>query len=339
MRLLLVGAGAWGSTWTGVVAAAAGWELSGIVDVDEEVLERVGSRAGVAPARRFTSVAAAVERCSPRAALVAVPPALHAQVALEVLDCGLHCVVEKPFATTLDDARAVVERARRLGLVVMAGQNYRFRRGARTVARLVRAGTIGRVGSLEIRFQRSPVFSGYRLEMDEPLLLDMAVHHFDQVRALLGSDVAAVSAQSFNPPWSPFRGNAAAFARLSMRNGVAVAYSGSYAARGKQTGWDGEWELQGELGSIRWVGDSVLVRPCEPERRRRRRLLRRRAGRSVPLVEMEAEDRAALLAELAAAVRERREPEACGRDNLGTLAAVLAAVESARSGRTVELPG
>ena len=52
-----------------------------------------------------------------------------------------------------------------------------------------------------------------------------------------------------------------------------------------------------------------------------------------------AEGRLGSLTELAAALKEARQPETSGRDNLGTLAVVLAAVESAGRGEPVELPG
>jgi predicted dehydrogenase len=82
---------------------------------------------------------------------------------------------------------------------------------------------------------------------------------------------------------------------------------------------------------VRLFGDA-------PERQGRvARRLGRPAGRTVPLVELAETARAGVLAEFAAAIREAREPETSGRDNLLTLELVFAAVEAAASGRAVRL--
>jgi predicted dehydrogenase len=96
--------------------------------------------------------------------------------------------------------------------------------------------------------------------------------------------------------------------------------------------------LQGAEGALAWSGDDVRLFGDAPERQGRvARRLGRLAGRTVPLVELAKTGRAGVLAEFAAAIREGREPETSGRDNLLTLELVFAAVEAAASGRAVRL--
>lgn len=335
MRVLQVGAGSWGSSWAQIVTRAPSVELAGIVDVDLDALGRLGDLAGVPPERRFRSLAEALARVKVDVALVVVPPAAHAVVAVEALEAGLHCLVEKPFALGLAEAEDAVRRAEDAGRILMVNQDQRYTRGARTVRRLVAEGALGSVGAIRIRFSQTATVRPFHLELAEPLLLDMAIHHFDQLRAIDG-EIARVWARTFNPAWSPFPGNAAADVLLETNGGTTyVTYSGTWAARGRDTSWSGEWEIQGERGTILWSGDRVEIVAAQERRpgRRLKRLLRRR----VELDRIVAEGRLGSLTELAAALREARQPETSGRDNLRTLAVALATVESAGRGEPVEL--
>ena len=335
LRIVQVGAGSWGASWAQLAARAPSVELAGIVDSYPDALDRVGDLAGVRPGGRFRSLADALTSIEFDAALVVVPPQAHAEVAVEALEAGLHCLIEKPFTLELDEAEALVRRADEAGRILMVNQDQRYTRGARTVRRLVGEGRVGRVGAIRIGFAQVPSVSPYHLGLSEPLLVDMAIHHFDLVRAI-GIEIDRVWARSFNPPWSPLPGNAAADVLLDGDGGTSsISYSGTWAPRGRSTSWSGEWEIQGERGTIVWNGDRVELLPAEEARSRRR--LRRLIGRRVKLDRIEAEGRLGSLAELAAALRERRRPETSARDNLRTLGVTLAAAESAGSGEWVDL--
>jgi predicted dehydrogenase len=335
VRVLQVGAGSWGSSWAQIVTGAPSVELTGIVDLDPGELARVGDLVGAPPERRFRSLGEAVARVEADAALVVVPPAAHAAVAREALEAGLHCLVEKPFTLRLPEAEELVRRAEDLGLILMVNQDQRYTRGARTVRRLVAEEALGCVGAIRVRFSQAATMKPYHVELAEPLLLDMAVHHFDQLRAL-GGQIDRVWARTFNPTWSPLAGNAAADVLFEADGGrTFVTYSATWAPRGRSTSWSGEWELQGDRGTIVWDGDRVELTIAEEQRSGRWR--RRPRVRRVALDRLGAEDRLGSLAEFAAALNEARQPETSGRDNLGTLAVVLAAVESAAGGEPVDL--
>jgi predicted dehydrogenase len=337
MRMIQVGAGAWGSSWAGIVARSPHWELAALVDPDEAALSPLAATARVPAERCFGSLGDAAAAIEADAVLVVVPPVAHGEIALEALEGGFHCLVEKPLATSIGEAREVVKRADEAGRILMASQNFRFDSGYRTVCGLVADGTIGRAETVFVSFRRAPLFVGFRLEMDEPLIIDMAVHHLDQVRGLLRADTRSLRAHSFNPSWSPFRGNAAASIELMIDGGAVVSYDGSWVARGPETDWNGDWRLEGEAGAIVWSGDSVEVFAADAAPGGRLWRFLRRGQARVPVARLREEGRSGVLAEFAAAISEGRDPETSGRDNLGTLELVFAAVEAARSGQEVRL--
>jgi predicted dehydrogenase len=334
LRLVLVGTGEWGVTWAKEIRAAPGHELTAIAELDVELGRRSAARVGLSAARVFDSVAAAARSSKLDAAVIAVPPAAHCAVALQAFEAGLHCLIEKPLAPTLGECREIVSCGHAAGRVVMVSQNYRFRAGSRTVRRLLSEGAIGRVGAVGICFMRSFTPTGYRLHMDEPLLFDMAVHHFDQLRTVVGLEPTRVWAHTSNPSWSLFEGNAEGFVRLEADDGVSISYVGSWASRGRQTGWGGCWEIQGDSGALQWEDDRIILYPGEPgpSKSRLPRALRAFGPSRLKLDHGAALDRAGVLHEFRSAICERREPEASARDNVRTIALVAAAAESARSG-------
>ena len=333
-RFILVGLGWWGEGWARELLSSPRTELVGIVDTDRAALDSVGDAVGVPASGRFTHVNDALETLDAHAALVVVPPALHAPVSMACLSAGLDVLLEKPFAPTLEEARPVVDLADSLGRTLMISQTFRFRRGPTTVRRLIAAGTIGRVEQIFGTFQKASPFTGFRTEMAEPLIVDMAIHHFDFIRGVFGLEPFKVRARSFNPSWSRFDGNASALVEFATADGAVVSWTGSYVSRGPLTTWDGAWDIHGTRGSLRWAENEVTLRPTEFADTIYLPGAVEKSGdvMSVDLVDMPLEERAAVLDEFVGALDDGREPVPSGRDNLGSIALVLAAAESARRG-------
>jgi predicted dehydrogenase len=315
-------------------------DLAGIVDIDDEALNRVSESVGVEEGKRFRSIEDAL-RSDTKAdtALVVVPPERHVEVVRRAIDAGLNCLVEKPFAPTVAEARALVDLAKSAGTELMVTQSFRFKRGPQTVKRFIERGGIGEIEAVYGRFMNAPPFTGFRVEMDEPLLVDMSVHHFDFIRGILGLEPVSVWATSFNPSWSRFKGNACLTAKFETVSGATIVYTGSWCSRGPATSWDGEWDIQGTRGALVWKENRVHFYPSEFGEAVYFPGTLQRGGdvMEVSLVELESEERGGTLAEFNAALGEGRRPEASGEDNLRTLALVLGAVESVRTGRAIDV--
>ena len=323
-----------GATWAKLIRSAPGFELAAIAEFDAELGLRTATGVGLPPSRVFGSVAAAARGTTLDAAVIAVPPSAHCTVALEALEAGLHCLIEKPLALLIGECREIVSCGHAVGRVVMVSQNYRFRAGSRTVRRLLSEGAVGRIGAVGICFMRSFAPTGYRLQMDEPLLFDMAVHHFDQLRTVVGLEPTRVWARTSNPSWSPFRGNAEGFVRLETDENVSISYVGSWASCGRQTGWGGCWRSRGILARCngRTIGSSSIRMSQNRRSRGWQERCKPSARAGFRLDQGAALDRAGVLDELRSAIRDGRAPEASASDNVRTISLVAAAAESARSG-------
>jgi predicted dehydrogenase len=341
MRLLAVGMGLVGRFWLErVLPLVPEVELVGVVDTDPAALEVVRERLGLPAERCHLSLAAALEPAGADVVLVATTLGGHVPVARAALEAGCHVLTEKPFAPGLAEARALVELAGTRGRALMVNQNYRFYPAVRAVVELIGRGRLGELRQVDVDFRhRSTVAEpngrgGHRL-LAQPLLVDMAVHHFDLMRLVLGREAVSVTCRSWNPAGSGFDGPPSAVATIAFDGGVVASYRGSWLGRGVDTAWAGEWRMTFEQGEVWWTSrggvmspaaDRVLVRTAEGEEREL----------ALPTVRLV--DWAGSLAELAGALRDGREPESSGRENLGTLALTLAAVESAERAAPVAVP-
>ncbi|WGW12209.1 Gfo/Idh/MocA family oxidoreductase [Saxibacter everestensis] len=328
MKLVQVGLGAWGASWLSVVDRSPRWDLAGLVDIDSEAARAAGERYGVPSGTRLADALAE----DVDAVLVIVPPEFHADVAVEAMAAGKHVLIEKPLAHSYPDGLRIVEAARTSGVTAMVSQNYRFSRAARTVQRLVREDVIGRVRQVFIDYHKNPPFEGFRLVMDEPLIVDAMVHHLDQMRGILGIEPALVRARSWNPAWSRFTGNSSAVVDVRTADGATIAYSGSWSSLGPQTSWDGDWNIQGDKGAIIWRNNSIEIHFASlfdtvflPGAREESGVLH------VDLDVVEAEDRPGTLAAFADSIVDGTAPETDVEDNLKSLSLVQATVESARN--------
>src|SRR5712664_2540728 len=185
-------------------------ELVAYVDKDPYALDALRQEAGVPAELCFESLKEAIEATRPQAMLNTTALPAHVAVTKAALEAGLHVLVEKPFAPTLALAQELVEAAAVRGLVLMVSQNYRFFPAPRTIASMVHESALGKLFEVSIDFRRwSPVGPNGRgrhhLE-EQPLLVDMSIHHFDLLRLILSREPQRIYCEAWNPEWTAFGG-------------------------------------------------------------------------------------------------------------------------------------
>lgn len=325
LRVIQVGVGGFGRTWVEVLARSEEVEVVGLVDVDEDVLGEAGKRLGVD--ELFTDFEEALDEVDAEAVLDITPPKFRKEITLKALKAGKHVLSEKPLALSMEDAEAIVRAAEESGRTYMVSQNYRFNPVPRTIRKLLKEEARGRLGYVLVEYQmgRRGKEKDFRTEMEYPLLVDMSIHHFDLMRYMLDSDVEWVQVESFRPSWSWYRHEPSFFMVLKMMDGTLISYSGSWVARGFETTWNGRWRFACSEGSLLWDDDKLYISAG------------RKGRRKAELVDMPLTNQDYSLHEFVQAIREGREPETSGRDNIRSLAVVFASVLSARTGRRVKV--
>lgn len=328
-RVAVVGLGGISDVWLPLLRERPDVEIVAAVDVDTAAAEAALARHGL-EVPLFDGVDAALGATSPSVVVNLTPPQLHRAVGEAALGAGCHVLSEKPLAPTIQDARALVDAAERARRSYAVMQNRRFEVGIRVARNGIAAGRIGKVTITACDFLLAPRFGGFREEMENPLLLDMAIHHFDQARFLTGADAVAVSCHAFNPAGSPFAGDASAICVFEFDDGSVFSYRGSWSAPGTGTSWNGAWRIIGTAGTVSWDGEGAAVAeialPSD--------------GELVAPADREEWDEAwegrtghaGCLDELFGALVEGRRAETDCADNVKSVEMVVAAVESTRRG-------
>ena len=124
--------------------------------------------------------------------VVTTPNRLHAPIACAALERGLGVVVDKPFAVSSSEGRAVIALARERGTMLTVYQNRRWDGDFLTLRRLLHEGALGTPRRLESRFERwRPAPKGDWRERADPdeaggILFDLGSHLIDQALVLFG---------------------------------------------------------------------------------------------------------------------------------------------------------
>jgi predicted dehydrogenase len=179
-RAGVIGAGSLGFHHARILREVAGAEMVGIYDADPARAATVASELGV---HAFPTREALLEAVD--AAVVAVPTTAHAEVALAALDAGVHLLIEKPIATSVEEADAIVERAEANGLTVATGHVERFNGALRACEQYLE----------DPRFAESHRLAPFGPRgTDVAVVLDLMIHDIDLLLGLVRRPVESVDA-------------------------------------------------------------------------------------------------------------------------------------------------
>jgi predicted dehydrogenase len=322
-RVIQVGVGGFGARWRQVIGGSQAVEYAAIVDSNERTLHEVGDALGVDRSRRFTDYREGIAATEADFVLIVVPPAFHREVAFAAYERGLPVLSEKPIADTWEASKEMVAGAERAGVALAISQDYRYQPWCQAIRDTLASGRLGKLDHCLLEYRLNVTDWGkFRHEMQDPLLIEMAIHHFDLMRWLLRRDIGEVMAQTWNPGWNDYAGDCSGALLLRTTAGESILYEASVADRGVQTGWNGFWRIECEHGALCYRGERVFIERFDSDQ-----------PEAIAPPEMPAQRQDYVLRDFLAALEEGRAPETDGRDNLKSLAVVFAALDSTRSGQ------
>lgn len=188
-RIAVIGVGTMGRNHVRVYSETPGVELVGVADADPDLAERV-ARGSHVPA--YADYAQMIERAKPEAVSVVVPTSSHYHVAKRALELGCNVLVEKPIASTFEQAEELVEAAQDLGLVLMVGHIERFNPAIIELKERLASNQLGQI--FQIHARRLGPFPT-RVQ-DVGVIMDLAPHDLDIMRFLNGSEAVRVYAET-----------------------------------------------------------------------------------------------------------------------------------------------
>jgi predicted dehydrogenase len=184
LRAGVIGVGVMGSNHARVLSDMAGVELVAVADPDRKQREFVAGTLGC----EAVADAEALLQVGIDAAIIAAPTHLHHDIAQRCIDQGVHVLVEKPIASTIEESRAIVAAARRAGVTLMVGHVERFNPAVQSIKRAIKDQDI-----LSIAITRVGPFPPRMSSVG--VVIDLGVHDIDLIRWFTESEIVEIQPQ------------------------------------------------------------------------------------------------------------------------------------------------
>jgi phthalate 4,5-cis-dihydrodiol dehydrogenase len=223
LRIGIAGLGAAGRAFLPPIAAHPGMVLAAIADPAAQVRANAAAELGVAA---YASVEELVADDALDAIYIATPTDLHPQHVALACAAGKHVLVEKPMATSVAQAVAMVEAAARAGVQLLVGHSHSYDLPIRRMRELIAGGSLGRVRMVNTWCYTDWIYRPRRPEeLDDArgggVTFRQGAHQFDILRLLCGGVVTSVRARTFD--WDPERSATGAHvAYLEFAGGAAA---------------------------------------------------------------------------------------------------------------------
>lgn len=334
-RAVLVGCGGISRTWLRSLVARADVEIAGMVDLAPPAVRARQAEFDLQHVPAGTDLRAMIQDVGAQVVFDCTVPSAHPTVTLTALELGCHVLGEKPLAPTLAEARRMIEAAAVHGKTYAVIQNRRYRDSIIQYRDMVQSAAVGPLTTMTANFFLGPHFGGFRDAMEHVLLIDMAIHTFDQARFIAGQDPVSVYCHEWNPVGSWYAHGAAAMCIFEMTDGLLFSYNGSWCAEGLNNSWNCDWRCVGAKGSALWDGEDGIrgetVVGAEG-------FFRETAPIPVPAAPgLTHRLHAGVIDDFLTSIRAGREPQTVCTDNVKSLAMMLGAVESAETGKRVDI--
>lgn len=335
-KIAVAGCGGMANTWVEYVQNREDAEIVALVDVDQDNAREMAEKHHISNPNFFKKLPEAIQETNPNLVFDVTPPEVHYEVVTTALESGCNVLGEKPMAASFDKAQKMVQTAADTGNMYAVMQNRRYLHDIRAYRDLIAGGKIGKPSFITADFFIGAHFQGFRTEMESPLILDMAIHTFDQARLIMDADPVSVYCHEFNPEGSWYDGDAAAVCTFEFDDGSVFSYRGSWCAEGAQTSWESSWRVTGSKGSAIWDGHNQpyaeVVKEVDEEK----------FMNDYNKIEAEynwdgREGHEGCLDEMFAALKEGRKAETDCTDNIKSMAMVFGALESSRKEEKIEI--
>ncbi|SHM98246.1 Gfo/Idh/MocA family protein [Gracilibacillus kekensis] len=334
-KIIVVGCGDMANIWMDYVQQRKNAEIVALVDLNEGAAIRKKQQRNL-DVPVYTDLKTAIEQTHATLVFDVTIPAAHKTVVSTALNAGCDVFGEKPMAENINDAEEIIKIAEDTGHTYSVMQNRRYLKQIRQLHQLVQNEKFGDIKELHADFFLGPHFGGFRDQMDSPLIIDMAIHTFDQARFIAGCNPTSVYCYEFNPKGSWYDGRASAICIYEMENGSVFSYRGSWCAEGFPTSWESEWRVIGTQGTAKWDGfntpsSEIIAQNSSTE------FIKPTKKVSANFQWPGREGHFGCLDEMFAGLEENRRAETDCHDNIHSMKMVFAALESAKTGKTVEI--
>ena len=326
LRVAWIGVGWWGNVLADAAVRAGTLKIVGGTARSADKRTAFAAKYG---ARDHATLDAVLADAEVEGVVIATPHSVHAEQIVAAARAGKHVFVDKPFTLAVADARRATEACRQAGVVLAVGHQRRKHPAHRALKRMLADDALGRVAQIEGNFSADVGFTmvtpgawrAVAAETPGGAMTNLGIHHVDTYQYLLGP-ITRVMAFSRQVALTGVSTDDATSILFEFAAG-SLGYLGTSWVHANRTA---TLTLHGTEAQA-WAEDDgarlFVARRGQPQRA------------AIPL---EATDALAEeLAEFARCVREKTRPEVGGEEGVSNTAVLEAIVESAATGRAVDV--
>ncbi len=331
-RYIQVGTGGFGRYWCrGIYPRFADLaQPVAAVDINPEVHCNAVEYLKLPLERCYTDVKRAMDENTADFAVVVVPPGFHEAVIDEALAHGMDIVCEKPLADTMEACIRICRKVKAAGRKLVVTMSHRYEIEKQTVEDMVKSGRYGKLNYLISRLTMKRGFQRSRFPDPTHLLTGGLVHNLDTARGICGCNAKTVFADCWTFEDGQGATGESSLVQAVMENGVRVSFEESFANATTLNKWSDEY-LRAECADGTIVADNRKI-TVENHRGYPFPL-----KADVPLQDKAFWDHALIVREFIGWLDGGEPPVTQLEDNIQCCAMLFAAVESARTGKAVDV--
>lgn len=184
LKIAVIGVGHLGKWHADKYAASPDCDLLAVVDNNPKNAEQIAQKHGTRAVSDYHDILSQVDAVS-----LAVPTSLHYKIARDILEAGIHCLIEKPITETIEEASTLIEIAQKNRLVLQVGHIVRFNSVMMDIGELLQ----------EPQFIESTRLAPFTSRStDISVILDLMIHDIDIILNLIDSPVKHISASGLS---------------------------------------------------------------------------------------------------------------------------------------------
>ena len=315
-------------------------EVVAAVDINPGALKVAQDCLGLRADQCYTDLRKALSENPADFCTIVVTPAHHEAVVDLALAHNLHILSEKPIADTLAASARIADKVKRAGLKMGVTMSHRFDQDKTTLRHELRSGRYGTldylVCHLTADLRKYGSWGVFRHEIQDPLMVEGAVHHLDILADLAGANCDTIYAQTWNPAWGEYKGDSQALVTMVFENGSRAFFEGASTNAVGLKDWEYETiRAECELGTLVLNGRRLERFPYDATKQRVSTV--EGEGESIPLLQQSKWKNTWLIEQFVTWLDGGDAMETNVEDNLQSVALIFAVIESSQSGKPVKV--
>ncbi len=240
-------------------------EIVAVCDILPDKMEQLLAKYGLEKdesIHRYTDYKEMIEKEQPTLVSIATESGIHAEIALNCIDKGVNCIIEKPIAMSIADADKIIEHAEKMHVKVSACHQNRFNVAVQEARKALEAGRFGRLshGSINVRWNRNKDYydqAPWRgtWAQDGGCLMNQCIHGIDLLRWMFGDDIEEVYGQTRQQFHNYLEAEDVGMAVIKFKNGAICTVEGTTNVYPKNL--EETLYIFGEKGTVKIGGTST----------------------------------------------------------------------------------